>query len=77
VATAVEDETTAGRNVGVTSTPTLRLRGPGGERVLTGFSRTWPPLREAIEAVRVAPEESPSPAGSPEPSESNSPPPAP
>ncbi len=43
VAKAVADETTAGRNVGVTSTPTLRLRGPGGERVLTGFSRTWPP----------------------------------
>jgi protein-disulfide isomerase len=73
VAKAVEDETTAGRNVGVTSTPTLRLRGPGGERVLTGFSQTWPPLREAIEAVRVAPVESPSPAGSPEPSESMAP----
>ena len=67
VAKAVEDETTAGRNVGVTSTPTLRLRGPGGERVLTGFSRTWPPLREAIEAVRVAPPPSASPSGSPTP----------
>ena len=65
VAKAVTDETTAGRDVGVTSTPTLRLRGPGGERVLTGFSQTWPPLREAIEAVRVVASPSPSPAGSP------------
>jgi len=64
VAKAVADETTAGRNVGITSTPTLRLRGPGGERVLTGFSQTWPPLREALEAVRVAAPASPAPAGS-------------
>ena len=77
VAKAVEDETMAGRNVGVTSTPTLRLRGPGGERVLTGFSRTWPPLREAIEAVRVAAPPSASPAGSPAPSESVAPSPTP
>ena len=73
VAKAVEDETTAGRNVGVTSTPTLRLRGPGGERVLTGFSQTWPPLRDAIEAVRVAAPASPSPTGSPAPSGSPGP----
>ncbi|HYN47951.1 MAG TPA: thioredoxin domain-containing protein [Candidatus Nanopelagicales bacterium] len=79
VAKAVADETTAGRNVGVTSTPTLRLRGPGGERVLTGFSQTWPPLRDAIEAVRVAAPASPSPApaGSSAPSPSPSASPAP
>jgi protein-disulfide isomerase len=77
VARAVEDETTAGRNVGVTSTPTLRLRGPGGERVLTGFSRTWPPLREAIEAVRIVAPPSASPAGSPAPTESVAPSPTP
>lgn len=79
VAKAVADETTAGRNVGVTSTPTLRLRGPGGERVLTGFSQTWPPLRDAIEAVRVAApaSPSPSPAGSSAPSTSPSASPAP
>jgi protein-disulfide isomerase len=77
VAKAVEDETTAGRNVGITSTPTLRLRGPGGERVVTGFSQTWPPLQEAIEAVRVASPASPSPAGSSSPSPSASPTPAP
>jgi len=68
VAKAVADETTAGRNVGVTSTPTLRLRGPGGERVLTGFSQTWPTVRDALEAVRVAAPGSPSPAGSASPS---------
>jgi len=73
VAKAVADETTAGRNVGVTSTPTLRLRGPGGERVLTGFSQTWPTLRDALEAVRVPAPESPAPAGSPSPSGSGSP----
>ena len=77
VAQAVADETAAGRNVGIASTPTLRLRGPGGERVLTGFSRTWPPVREAIEAVRVAPAVSPSPAGSPVPSGSVAPSPTP
>jgi protein-disulfide isomerase len=64
VATAVADETTAGRDVGIISTPTLRLRGPGGERVLTGFSQTWPTLRDAIEAVRLPASPSPSPSGS-------------
>ena len=64
VAKAVADETLAGRDAGVSSTPTLRLRGPAGERVLTGFVQTWPPLRDAIEAVRVAPTPAPSPGGS-------------
>jgi protein-disulfide isomerase len=77
MAKAVADETTAGRNIGITSTPTLRLRGPGGERVLTGFSQAWPPLRDAIEAVRVAAPASPSPSGSSAPSASASPSPAP
>lgn len=77
MAKAVADETVAGRNVGITSTPTLRLRGPGGERVVTGFSQTWPPLRDAIEAVRVAAPASPSPVGSPAPSTSASPSPEP
>ncbi len=79
VAQAVADETTAGRNVGITSTPTLRFRGPGGERVLTGFSQMWPTLRDALEAVRVAAPASPSPSGSASPSApaSSSPPPAP
>ena len=73
VATAVADETTAGRNVGVTSTPTLRVRGPGGERVLTGFSQTWPTLRDALEAVRLPARASPSPSGAASPATSASP----
>jgi protein-disulfide isomerase len=64
VATEVADETAAGRSVGVNSTPAIRLSGPGGERVLTGWSRTWPTVRDAIEAVREAPA-SPGPSGSP------------
>lgn len=71
VAKAVADETTAGRNVGITSTPTLRLRGPGGERVLEGFNQTWPKLRDALEAIRVA--APPSPSGSPAPPSSAAP----
>jgi protein-disulfide isomerase len=63
-AAAVAAETKAGRDLGVNSTPTMRLSGPGGERVLTGFSQAWPTLRDAIEAVRVAPVGSPSPTGS-------------
>lgn len=77
VAKAVADETVAGRSVGVTSTPTLRLRGPGGERVLEGFNQTWPKLRDALEAVRVPAPGSPPPVGSSEPSASASPSPAP
>jgi len=73
VAKAVADETAAGRDVGVTSTPTIGLRGPGGERVLTGFNQTWPKLRDALEAVRVAAPVSPSPAGSAAPSASAAP----
>ena len=42
----------------------MRLRGPGGERVLTGVSQTWVTLRDVIEAVRVPPR-SPGPFGSP------------
>jgi protein-disulfide isomerase len=70
VARAVADETAAGRSAGVSSTPTLRLRGPAGERTLTGFSQTWPPLRDAIEAVLVAPVASPSPGASAAPTRS-------
>ena len=79
VAQEVADETAAGRALGVSSTPMMRLVGPGGERVLTGFSQTWAPLRDAIEAVRVeapspgpttssGPSTSPPPTGSPAPS---------
>lgn len=73
VARAVADETLAGRDVGISSTPTLRLRGPAGERVLTGFTQTWPPLRDAIEAVRGAPTPATSPGASATPAPPSSP----
>ena len=44
-----------GRSVGIDSTPTLALSGPGGELVLRGFSQTWPTLRDAVEEVLGAP----------------------
>jgi protein-disulfide isomerase len=69
VAAEVEAETLEGRGVGIDSTPTMRLRGPGGERVLRGFSQTWPTVRDAIEAVLVA-APSPGPSTSPDPSAS-------
>ncbi len=65
MAAAVAAETAVGRGLGVSSTPTIRLSGPGGERLLDGFSQAWPTLRDAIEAVRLAPVGSPSPASSP------------
>jgi protein-disulfide isomerase len=68
VAAEVQDETQEGRDVGIDSTPTMRLSGPGGERVLRGFSQTWPTIRDAIEEVLVpapSPDPSASPAGSP------------
>jgi protein-disulfide isomerase len=64
VARAVAEETTAGRNLGIDSTPTIRLEGPGGQRMVKGFSQAWPPLRDAIEAVREAPA-SPGPSVAP------------
>ena len=60
----VEAETLEGRGLGIDSTPTMRLRGPGGERVLRGFSQTWPTLRDAIEDVLVA-APSPDPSATP------------
>ncbi len=68
VAAEVEAETQEGRSVGIDSTPTMRLSGPGGERVLRGFSQTWPTVRDAIEDVLVAapsPDPSTSPSDSP------------
>jgi protein-disulfide isomerase len=68
VAAEVQAETAEGRGVGIDSTPTMRLSGPGGERVLRGFSQTWPTVRDAIEQVLVpaaSPDPSASPAGAP------------
>ena len=72
IARAVAEETTTGRNAGIGSTPTLRLLGPGGERVLSGFSQEWPRLRDAIEAIRnpAAPGASGVPGGSASPATS-------
>jgi protein-disulfide isomerase len=64
----VQADTAEGRSLGIDSTPTIRLTGPGGEQVLRGFSQTWPTLRDAIEAVRVpggVPSASPSPSATP------------
>lgn len=61
---AVTAETTEGGALGVGSTPTTRVSGPGGTQVLQGFSRQWSVLAEAIEkAAKPAP--SPEPGGSP------------
>ena len=74
VAAAVSAETAEGRTLGVTSTPTLRMTGPGGTRTLPGFNDSWSAIRDAVAAVAVAPTPSPlptaggSPAGSSPPS---------
>ncbi len=63
-AKAVADETAQGKALGVVSTPTMRIVGPGGTRVLTGFSNSWATVRDAVNAV-LAPQSSasPGPAG--------------
>ncbi len=59
----VTAETAEGHAIGVESTPTTIVTGPGGKQVLRGFSRQWSVLADAIEtAARPAP--SPTPAGS-------------
>ena len=68
VAQAVTDETLAGRALGIESTPTLRVSGPGGTRTLAGFSDGWSTLRDAMAAVSTA-----TPSGSPAPDGGSSP----
>ncbi len=75
VAKAVADETAEGRAIGISATPVARLSGPGGERELSGFTQSWGPVRDAIEAVRV-PAPSPDASGSPPASGTPSPGPA-
>ncbi len=71
---AVADETTQGKALGVVSTPTLRLIGPGGTRLLTGFSDAWSTIRDAVAAVLAPPPaSSPSSSGSPAPIASGAP----
>ncbi len=62
VAKAVAAETAAGKALGVESTPTMRVIGPGGTRTLAGFSSGWSTIRDAIAAVA---EPAPSPGASP------------
>ena len=59
VAGAVTAETTEGRSLGVESTPTLRIVGPGGARFVKGISTP-----DAI-AEAIAKAASPAPSGSP------------
>ena len=71
---AVANETAQGRALGVTSTPTVRITGPGGTRVLTGFSQSWAAISDAVAAVESAPASaSPGPGGSPAPAPSEVP----
>jgi protein-disulfide isomerase len=74
VAKAVADETAQGRALGIESTPTLRVSGPGGTRILTGFSSGWSTISDALAAASAAaPAASPAPAVSPPPGGSSSP----
>ena len=69
VAKAVADETAQGRALGVESTPTLRVSGPGGTRILAGFSSSWSTISDAVAAASApAPHASTSPGGSSAPS---------
>ncbi len=60
VAQAVTAETARGRALGITSTPTMRITGPGGTKVIEGFSGSWTALSAAVEGVA-----SPAPSGAP------------
>ena len=74
VAKAVADETARGRALGIESTPTLRVTGPGGTQVLTGFSSGWSIISDAVAAASTAaPSASPAPGGSAAPSASSAP----
>lgn len=78
VAKAVADETAAGRALGVESTPTMRVSGPGGTKVLAGFSSGWSAIRDAMAAAAVAaPSAGPSPDGTPSPAGTGAPTPTP
>jgi hypothetical protein len=70
----VAAETAAGKALGVESTPTMRVTGPGGTKTLAGFSSGWSTIRDAIAAVAVpAPSAGASPGGSASPGASASP----
>jgi protein-disulfide isomerase len=67
IAAEVAASTAEGRSLDVESTPTTRITGPGGTKVLKGFSPDWTVVRDAILAAEK-PQASPS--GSPAPSTS-------
>jgi protein-disulfide isomerase len=69
---AVSADLAQGRSLGIDSTPTLRLSGPGGELVLRGFSQAWPTLRDAVEGV-LGRKPLPTPASTPSPTPATSP----
>ena len=76
VAKAVADETAQGRALGIESTPTLRVSGPGGTRIVPGFSAGWSTISDAVAAVAApapAPAASPAPGGSSTPGASGAP----
>jgi protein-disulfide isomerase len=74
VAKAVADETAQGRALGIESTPTLRVSGPGGTRIVPGFSAGWSTISDAVAAVAApAPAASPAPGGSSAPGASGAP----
>src|SRR5450759_1486993 len=74
VAKAVADETAQGRAAGIESTPTVRLSGPGGTRILSGFSAGWSTISDAMAAVSApAPPASPAAPASPAPGGSSTP----
>jgi protein-disulfide isomerase len=65
IAKAVADETARGRALGVESTPTLRVSGPGGTRTLAGFSAGWSTISDTMAVVSApVPPASPVPGGS-------------
>jgi len=66
VAKAVAAETAEGRAAGIASTPTLRVSGPGGTKLLSGIGSDWSTISDAVAAVSIAaPSGSPTGSGSP------------
>jgi len=76
VGAEVAAETAEGAKLGVQSTPTLRVIGPGGTETLLGFG-TWPELAATIERVlKPAPSATPAPSAAPAASANGSPAPS-
>jgi protein-disulfide isomerase len=65
VAGAVEAETEQGRKLGISSTPTVRIVGPGGEELLTGLSEPELVVAAINRRASAAPSEVPSPSAGP------------